>query len=186
MRNDYFDILGLAPLPQDPAAVDAHYALIRHHLRRRLADPAACRDALQELDRAHAAWAVLRDPARQAEYLARFRSGDPLAHLRQMVRDSLEDGLLRHSRRQAILAAGRDLGLSEFRVHLLIAETQFEDESAPASTFQAPARLEGSCAALSEGDSEAQRTTRRVRARIAAAGMLAAAMFVALVRWVGP
>lgn len=181
MRNDYFELLGLPSQPQEPAVVEAHYALVRQHLRRRLADPAACRDALRELDRAFVAYTVLRDAARQANYLARLKHGDPLECLRQMVLDSLEDGLLRHSRRQAILAAGRELGMGEFRVHLLIAETQFEGDVArpsPSATGQ-PAFSD---AVVSAAGSTATKQERRVRARFAAAGMLAAAMFLALVR----
>jgi curved DNA-binding protein CbpA len=184
MRQDYFAILGLGPQPHDPAVVEAHYALARQHLRRRLADPAACRDALRELDQAHLAYNVLRDTGRQAAYLEVLRRGDPGETLRGMVFDALEDGLLRHSRRQEILAAGRELGFSEFHVHLLIAQAQFEGDT---RSIPSRSRLDAPRAPFSARASQSARPARRrAAARLAAAGMLAAALFVLLVRFVGP
>ena len=70
-----------------------------------------------------------------------------------------------------ILAEGRRLGLSEFHTQLLIAQVQFGGELVvPPARCDIPASSE---------------TGSRVGARFAAAGVLALAIFLAMIRWLG-
>ena len=140
--------------------------------RMRLDDSDGYEAARRELDQLHLAYAALRDPRGQAEYLrTRAAGADAATRLRQLIAAALEDGLLRYSRRQDILTGARRLGFSEFHTPLLIAQVQFgEDEPG----LDAAPRSRG-----------ARRDRSRAWAGLAAAGLLALALFLALVRWLG-
>jgi hypothetical protein len=76
------------------------------------------------------------------------------------------------ARRQEILAEARRLGFSDFQAQLLIAQVQFGDDQIPL--------LSGGVVHARRGESP------RTWARFAAAGVLALAMFLAMVRWLAP
>lgn len=171
MAQDHFAILGLSPGRYSPDQVRSCFRARRAALLARLErgeDYAEVRDALERL---YLAYRLLRDPARQVRYLLPAAPPtDELAEFRREIAAGLEDGLLRHSRREAALERGLQLGLSRFQVLLIIAQVQFggpeldvlQVESAPA-----PHR------------------TRAPAARLAATGVLALAAFLAMVRWLG-
>lgn len=97
------------------------------------------------------------------------RRDENVARLRRLIADSLEGGLLRYSRRQAILDEARRLGVSDFNAHVLIAQVQFGDASvSPASTGPV------GNGRLSDG---------RAAARLAGAGLLAFALFMSAMLW---
>ena len=75
------------------------------------------------------------------------------------------------SRRKEILAQGRRMGFSEFHIHLLIAQVQFGG-----NLVVRP---------MSCRDSVSSAAAARIGARFAAAGVLALALFLAMVRWLG-
>ena len=167
MGRDYFTILGLAPGRYDSAEIARRFRAERARLLAQLHDPSTHVEARRRLEDLHLAYAALRDPGAQAEYLAaRVGASDDVAYLRRLIAASLEDGLLRYSRRQEILAEARERGFSDFQTQLLIAQVQFGDDSfSPATPHYR------------------RRDFTRTRARLAAAGVLALAMFLALVRW---
>lgn len=169
MSPDYFSILGLEPGVHPPATVAAHF------LRRRAALHAAsdCADrrdyALRGLDELYVAFRALRNEERQREYLAaRARGETPAAAFERLVACSLDGGFLRHSRRMALLAEARRLGIPDFHAHLLIAQAQF-GPPATHEWFKPAARV--------------AETVRPIVARFAAAGVLALVMLLATVRW---
>lgn len=170
MSRDYFDILGLTPGRHDPAEITRRFGAVRERLLAALDDPATHSASRQQLDELHLAYKSLRDPRRQAEYLASRRKTG-VTRLRWLITASLEDGLLRHSRRVGILEEGRKLGLSDFQSQLLIAQVQFGDKQI----------------SLVRERASPGRPTRgsRMSARLAAASILALALFLALVRWLG-
>jgi hypothetical protein len=170
MSRDYFAILGLRPGRYDPAEITRRFRALRQQLLAKLHDPGSHAESRRQLDELHVAHTGLRDPHRQAEYLRR-RHQDDLTRLRHLIADSLEDGLLRQSRRAIILEEARHLGLSDFQAQLLIAQVQFGDEQLT------PAGDHSVWVASADGS--------RVRARLAAAGILALALFLAMVRWLG-
>lgn len=100
-----------------------------------------------------------------------------IVELREMIAASLEDGLLRHSRRRRILAAARRLGLTPFNAQLLIAQVQFGGRRQVTFQTQDGATADESRADAVEGG--------RLRARLAAISLLAGAFFLALIRWSG-
>ncbi|MFH1748813.1 MAG: hypothetical protein ABIG44_17400 [Planctomycetota bacterium] len=172
MVKDYFAILGLAPGCYAPAEVTRRFHTERQSLLGQLNNPATHGVARQKLDELHIAYMALRDPQAQAECLRISRDDrDDLARLRHLIAASLEDGLLRYSRRQEILACAEEIGLSEFQTQLLIAQVQFGDDQI--ETYLPRPQL--------------RRKTEipRAWARLAAIGVLAVAMFLALVRWLG-
>jgi len=128
MARDYFAILGLSPGRYDSREITRRFVERRSQLLATLADPATHAKTRQQLEDLHLAYRVLRDPQRQSEYLAaRAADEDRLGQLRRMIAASLEDGLLRYSRRQMILEHARKLGLSDFQAQVLIAQVQFGD-----------------------------------------------------------
>ena len=170
MAQDYFAILGMTPGRYGPSDITCSFLDRRAHLLRELADPLRFMEARRRLEELHLAYAVLRDPARQAEYLrTRDVEGDAVGELRALITASLEDGLLRHSRRQAVLERAVELGLNEFQAHLLIAQVQFGDEEIPA----VPRLVRY----------EPRRSNPRAWARAAGVGVLALTMFLGLVQW---
>lgn len=175
MSHDYFSILGLTPGCYEPGEITRRFDARRRRLLAQLDDPARHGESRQRLDDLYRACNALRDPQRQAEYARAAREehdrGDRVARLRRLIESSLEGGLLRYSRRAEILAEGRRLGFSEFHTHLLIAQVQFGDG------IVAPP--------YGRGVSRSAETASRVGARLAAAGLLALAIFLAVVRWLG-
>src|SRR5262245_66504151 len=110
MSHDPYAMLRLPPGRYDAATLQRCYDERRAELRAQ----SSSRSGLDEL---HVAYAVLRDPSNQAVYLKRLdgrAASDRTAELRALIAGSLEDGLLRHSRRLRILEEGRRLGLSPF------------------------------------------------------------------------
>jgi len=172
MERDFFAILGLAPGRYDPGEIQRRFHARRQDLLRALHHPATYADARRQLDQLHLAYATLRQAGSQAEY-RRARAADrpETARLRQLIAAALEDRLLRYSRRQELLATGRRLGFSDFQTQLLIAQVQFGDDQIPL----------GSDPTSRHGRPEHPRAW----ARLAAAGVLALALFLALVRWLG-
>jgi hypothetical protein len=88
--------------------------------------------------------------------------------MRKSIEAALEDGLLRHSRRQRLIEEGLALGFSSFHTQLLIAQVQAGEREllVPASR-----------------QTEQRERERRTASRYAAALLFALGMFLALVRW---
>ena len=173
MAHDYYTILGLSPGRYDAAEITRRFQARRTTLLAQLADAARYQETRRELDQLHLAYAALRDPRRQDDYLPRAATdGDALAQLRGLIAASLEDGLLRYSRRQDILERGRALGLGDFQTQLLIAQVQFGAAETPVGLVAF-----GTHVARPVSDS-------RTWARLAGVGVLAATIFLFLVRWV--
>jgi hypothetical protein len=170
MAQDYYAILGLRPGQYCPSDITCCFMDRRAQLLKALADPLRHTESRRRLEELHLAYAVLRDPARQAAYLrTRDLEGDAVGELRALIAASLESGLMRHSRRQAILERAGELGLNEFQAHLLIAQVQFGDEE-----IQPMPRL--------VWPSERQ-ANPRAWARLAGVGVLALTMFLGLIQW---
>lgn len=172
MARDYFAVLGLPPGQYAPQVITRCFQLERTRLLRMMGDPLRYTLTRRLLEELHLAYTTLRDPIRQDAYRQKLANAPPpVQELRALIAASLEGGLLRHSRRQAILARGRELGLSDFQVHLLIAQVQFGDDDAPAGVLTL---------------TPTPRTTGvRIWPRLAGVGMLALTMYLALVRWLG-
>lgn len=175
MSREYFAILGLSPGRYEPRQIARQFASRRRRLLAELDDPARQRESLRQLDELYQAYNVLRDPRRQAEHLRAIRDDDThddrVTRLLRIIEAALEGGLLRYSRRVQIIEAGRRLGFSEFHTQLLIAQVQFGGE-----LVVTPASREVT---------RSPETPTRVGARFAAAGVLALAIFLAMVRWLG-
>jgi hypothetical protein len=173
MARDYFDVLGLAPGRYAGQEVARRFFSERARLLARLDEPATYGRVRRQLDELHLAYAALRDPQGQADALRAGAEGaDRVAALKVQIAASLEDGLLRYSRRQEILREARQIGLSDFQAHLLIAQVQFGDDGFAAGWVKAGgARSTG-------GESRAG-----IGLRLAAAGVLALTLFLALVHW---
>lgn len=171
MSENHFSTLGLRPGRYPPQAVQRQFERRRAALLRQLSDPTLHAAARVRLDDLHVAHQALCDPRRQAEHLEALGVRlDAAERLRRLIRDSLEGDLLRCSRRERILAEGRRLGFSDFHIHLLIAETQFGWRRVLAEP---------------EKDAPPDDRTQRGAARLAAAGVLALAMFLFMIRWLG-
>ncbi len=172
MSRDYFAILGLTPGRYEPREIAQRFAARRRRLLADLDDPARHAESRRRLNELYLAYNALRDRRRQADFA---RAGDApddrVARLRALIQSSLEGGLLRYSRRVEILAEGRRLGFSDFHTHLLIAQVQFGDG------IVAPP--------YGRGGSASAESASRIGARFAAAGVLALAIFLAMIRWLG-
>lgn len=173
MALDYFAVLGLSPGRYDAQKIAARFFDLREALLRQLRTSSGDADARRRLDELHLAFAALRDPVRQAEYLQLHDAPTPdrTAELRQFIAASLEYGLLRYSRRQAILAKAHELGFTDFQAQLMMAQEQFGDGEMPAWPVERPQRL--------------NRPHTRHWPRLAATGLLATGMFLLLVHWLG-
>jgi hypothetical protein len=179
MSAEYFAILGLAPGRYEPAEITRRFLVERSRLLEHLDDPRRHAESRRRLEELHLAYRVLRDPRRQAECLAAAgRVEDASRQLRRLIESSLEDGLLRYSRRQAILAEARRLGFSDFQAHMLIAGVQ------QGGAEPLPAELE---AGLHRGPRKEPSAAGEARrgARLAGIGLLTLALLLALVRWAG-
>ncbi len=173
MARDYFAVLGLTPGTYTSGKIAASFFARREELLRQIRSTTTNAAARQELDELYLSFSTLRDPERQEDYRRSLEQGnDHLAELQTLIAASLEDGLLRHSRRQRILERAAELGISEFHAHLMIAQEQFGDAPIPMSKVLV---------------SRVRRPRGRPRAwpRVAATGALALAMFLYLVHWAG-
>lgn len=171
MARDYFAILGLSPGRHDPQTIARRFLERRNRLLGRLHDGDEHEKTRRRLDDLHLAYAALRDPRRIEEHLRDGDAIDRVTELRRLITASLENGLLRHSRRQAILERAHELGFGEFQAQLMIAQVQFGDEQIPALP--------------TSGHPSTRRPHPRTWARLAATGVLALAMFLYMVHWVG-
>lgn len=128
MPRDPFAVLGLAPGRYSSTEIRRRYYAAREPLLTRLAVAGDGWSARQQLDDLHWAYRTLISPENQERAARMLRGeGDRIESLRLLIEASLEDGLLRASRRAEILEIGKNLGVSEFHTHLLIAQTQFGD-----------------------------------------------------------
>ena len=173
MSRDCLSVLGLRPGRHTADEIRRQFEARRRCLLEELRDPRRYQRACRKLDELYLAYNLLRKAA-QAEQPApgapgRGDTDHDAARLRELIAASLEDGLLRCSRRTRILAQGRRLGFSDFHTQLLIAQVQFGDGSL------VPLRDDRGHPAAEPGG--------RVGARFAAAGMLALAIFLAMIRW---
>jgi len=167
MRGEYLTGPHADGPPQLPADLAAQFRAQRHRLLSQLCAGPACGAVQRRLDALCRAYAELQ--AAGADQRERRDHVNAADRLRRLIAESLEDGLLRYSCRQKILAEARRLGFSEFQAQLLIAQVQFGDRQLePAS----PGRPRPDAAPVSV-----------IIARLAAAGVLALAMFLGLVRW---
>lgn len=170
MAQDYFAILGLPPGRHSPRVITSCFRAERARLLRELDEPGRHSESRRQLEDLYLAYTTLSDPRRREEYLRnRDAPGDSVETLRSLIAASLEGGLLRYSRRQAILDRGRELGINDFHTQLLIAQVQFGDQPIVSPPGAGPARREDS----------------RAWARVAGVGVLALAMFLLLVHWLG-
>ena len=170
MNDDYFTILGLTPGRYKPRDITRNFERVRTGLIAQLSESGATDDARRKLDELHLAYNALREPKSQAGYLARNDPADDAVAVRRLIAASLEDGLLRFSRRQMILEEGSRRGFSGFQTQLLIAQVQFGDDriALPAAT-----RSDGMLA----GKQEAW-------PHLVAIGLLTVAIFLILIGWV--
>lgn len=167
MARDYLTVLGLAPSTCDPAEVTRRYQLLRGRLLIGLEQPETSPEAQLRLEELHLAYAALRSRLARHAADASDRDDHRVAELRLFIEASIEDGLLRYSRRQAILSEARGLGFSDFQTHVLIAEVQFGGRSVLCPTIEDHPGSAGS----------------HKWPFVAAAALLAGAMFLALVQW---
>lgn len=173
MSLDPFNILRLSDNRHDPAALRAQFVKRVDELKLAMKSG---RDPLQsrrEIDELHVAYKILNDPDSRTIYVRRGNSPaapEKAARLHALIAASLEDGLLRHSRRERILEEGRNLGFSPFHTQLLIAQTQF-----------------GSRRVLSFEDEResAESQPGQASVRFAAAVVLALALFLCAVQLLG-
>ncbi len=172
MSFDPFEILGLDAADAGPGEIASRFRRRRAELLALLHEPMTARAARIELDDLYLAERMLRDPETRRRRSARtIGRADALQQLRDQIAASIEGGLIRSSRRHALLEEGRSLGLSEFHVHLLIAETQFGGRSVLQADVP-PKTRQGSA-------------PQRIAARMAAVGVLTLAMVLSAVRWLG-
>jgi hypothetical protein len=171
MAQDYFAILGLTPGRYASQRIANCFEAERTRLLAQLGDPTRHAELCAQLDELYVAYNTLRDPARQNRYRRECDNPpDRVTTLRRLIAASIEGGLLRHSRRQAIIERGAALGLSEFQSQLLIAQVQFGDDEIEPLPRPAAGRI--------------RYEAPRLWARVAAVGVLALAMFLGMVRWV--
>lgn len=189
MSRDYFAMLGLPPGSYTPEEIRLRFHILRQAIIRQLEDPLNYQVARRRLNEIYMALRALSDRQRQAETLEAMLGGEPQRHLRalrQHIRDSLEDGVLRCSRRRELLEEGRRLGLSEFHVHLLIAEAQF---GGPPVLFRSDGGAGddvGGPVLLPQEEPRPAQAAPRTGVRFAAAGLLGLALFLSVVRWLMP
>ncbi|MCH8854311.1 MAG: hypothetical protein IID41_16910 [Planctomycetes bacterium] len=169
MNDDYFTILGLTPGRYKPRDITRSFQRVRTGLIAQLGGSGATDDTRRKLDRLHLAYNALREPDSQAGYQARNDSADDAVAVKRLIAASLEDGLLRFSRRQMILEEGRRRGFSGFQTQLLIAQVQFGDDRIAAPPRAADGLLAG---------------THRTWPHLVAIGLLAVALFLILIGWV--
>jgi len=171
MARDYFALLAAGPGGRDAREIIRRFVLERERLLSELDDPYRQADARRELDRLYLAYAVLQRGGQVASVTpGRAVAADAVSELRELIAASLEGGLLRYSRRQMILERAAELGLNEFQAQLLIAQVQFGEEDIPT---------------VATGGLARGAANPRAWARVAGVGVLALAMFLFLVHWLG-
>jgi hypothetical protein len=173
MPQDYFAVFGLTSAGWTERELTTRYRTVRARLLSELDNPARHADARARLDELYLAYRTLRDPQRRAAY-ERAREGkvDPVTIMRGRIEAALEGGLLRYSRRVQIIDQARELGLNEFQTQLLIAQVQFGEQEIrllPRVTVRALP----------------QATPQRIWSRLAGVGVLAGALFLFLLHWLG-
>ena len=185
MPRDPFAVLGLAPGTYGSAEIERRYQSARRPLLTQLADADDAWAARRRLDDLHWAYRTLIQPENQVRAARMLNGeGDKSESLRLYIEASLEDGLLRASRRQEILELGSALGLSEFHTHLMIAQTQFGCEPVQISAgVKHDDAIRMSLGRLRSTTYQARRNSIGIRAVCAMA--LAGAMFCLMLRWVG-
>lgn len=168
----FFSALGLSPGAHAPHVLRARFDERRRQLLEDMNDPRLAGLARKQLERLHLAYRALsHDTTRASAAVPACVIPDRAAEMRMLIESSLENGLLRQSRREALLVEGRRLGFSEFHVHLLIAQVQVCGRAShPLFDMSSPRSLE---------------TAKRTAARFAAAAMLGLAFFLSAVRWLG-
>ena len=184
MPLEHFTCLGLAPTERDPRVVAARFAQERARCLADLHDPRRHLAARERLDQIHLAYRAIlralsaaRDSAPQARSLRECAgTTSPTDELRTLIADALEDGLLRHTRREFIVQRARALGYSEFHAQLLIAQVQFGD----VGDAGVPAPASPSTRLLRRTPS-----LERLWARFAAVAVLALAMLLGMIHWAG-
>ncbi len=130
MAQDLFAVLGLTPGRYETAEITRQFETRRSAVLDALDSTRDHERSRADLERLYLAFSQLRDPDGQDAYLQQLENGDVAVDaLRRMIGASLEDGLLRYSRRQTILEEGRVRGFSDFQTHLLIAQVQFGDDT---------------------------------------------------------
>lgn len=166
---DYYALLGLSAEVHPTRMITEAFLRRRSEALSRMDDPTLAAGAQRDLDDLHVALRTLSSRKQQQSYLDARREGEsPMRTLARMIEHSLEGGLLRHSRRQALLAEARRLGISDFHAHLLMAQVQYADPS-PLEWLRPERR--------------SVESIRPIAARFAAAGVLALFMLLAMVRW---
>lgn len=169
MPRDHLATLGLRPGRYSSQEIERRFQALRSAALAALPDPATHEAARRRLDALHVARAaLLAAEADSSEASGHAAESTAANKLRRLVAASLEDGLLRCTRRSAILAEGRRLGFSDFHVQLLIAEVQFRGRAVLAPPLERRRQQAGAL---------------RVGARVAAAGVLALALFLSMIRW---
>lgn len=185
MPRDPFAVLGLAPGRYSPTEIERRYQSARKPLVARLVNDENGWPIRRSLDDLHWAYRTLINPENQVRATRMLNGeGDKTESLRLYIEASLEEGLLRASRRQEILELGKALGISEFHTHLLIAQTQFgEVELRPPVCVAAE---EAGRSAISAGRPLTYRVQpRSLGLRAVSALALAGAMFCVMMQWIG-
>jgi len=173
MPLDHHTILGLTSAECGTRELDQRFIARRRELTEALEDPAKFAESRRALDDLYRAYKALRNHKRNGApvHIASPEDDETerVSYLRRYIEESLEGTILRCSRRREVLAEGRRLGYSEFHMQLLIAQVQFGgDLIAPPKATLKPNTLDRSA---------------RVGSRVAAAGVLALALFLAMIRW---
>ncbi|MEP0847978.1 MAG: hypothetical protein HRF50_14300 [Phycisphaerae bacterium] len=169
MPRDHLATLGLQPGRYSTQDIERRFQALRSATLAALRDPATHEAARRRLDALHVARAaVLASDANTPQSSGHAADSNAAAELRRLIAASLEDGLLRCTRRSTILAEGRRLGFSDFHVQLLIAEVQFRGRAVLAPPLERRRQQAGAL---------------RIGARAAAAGVLALALFLSMIRW---
>lgn len=170
IQPEHFDALGLPPGRYTADEVSRRFERVRARLLAELEGPTQRESARRDLDRAYRARNVLRAAPRSSA-AARDEEQERYHQMREAIESSLEDGLLRCSRRKQVLAEGRRLGFSDFHTQLMIAQVQFGDHELLRAINHRPQRE--------------RHSATRLAARLSAAGVLGLALFLAMVRWLG-
>jgi len=150
-------------------SLEQRFQARRQRILRDLHDPQRGHEARRRLDDLHLAYRAVRLARERPDDEAAASSNPNVVAMRRLIAASIEDGLIRCTRRRRILEEGRRRGLSDFQIHLLMAQVQFGQMD-----------LFGDRLGRSHAASDA---VARAGARLAAAGVLGFALFLSAVRW---
>jgi hypothetical protein len=167
---EHYDSLGLQPGTYSFAEVSRCFGIVRARLLEELEDPSRHESARRNLDRAYRARNAFQATREQTPGLHEGES-DRYSRMRRMIESSLEDGLLRCSRRHQVIAEGRRLGFSDFHTQLMIAQVQFGDREL--------------IRVLGPDARRDRHSVAKIGAKVSAAGVLGLTIFLAMVRWLG-